>query len=278
MVPRQWRGIGRNKAGPAWTATGATLPGLLVGIHHWACGYKELPGREGTWRDAEDGELSGNPVAQGAVDSIAGFGLKLPAGGSQTLYYWLAVGGDFETVARTNRLVRERGPEHFLSRTAGYWQLWLGPICPTWRGLRTRSAANTNSACSSSGPRWTTRRHSCRQRLRYNRGRPRHLQLRLAARWGAGLPCSDTSRPRRPAQAVLRVIRPGANTGRVCSHSTTGRDAGLELAALVPRWQKGVANPGGRDCPRPLGPLAALPGLRRSRIHQAALPAVHLCR
>jgi glucoamylase len=124
-----------SEAGPAWAASGDTSPGLLVGIHHWACGYKELPGREGTWRDAEDGELSGNPVAQGAVDSVAGFGLKLPAGGSETLHYWLAVGGDFETVARINRLVRERGPERFLSRTAGYWHLWLRTHLPALEGL-----------------------------------------------------------------------------------------------------------------------------------------------
>ena len=27
-----------SEAGPAWAATGDTLSGLLVGIHHWACG------------------------------------------------------------------------------------------------------------------------------------------------------------------------------------------------------------------------------------------------
>src|SRR6185312_6065861 len=59
------------------------------------------------------------------VDSVVGFDLKLPAGGSQNLYYWLAVGGDFESVARINRIVRERGPERFLNRTEAYWRLWL---------------------------------------------------------------------------------------------------------------------------------------------------------
>ena len=31
-------------------------------------GLKGQPGKEGTWRDAEDGTLAGHPVAQGSVD------------------------------------------------------------------------------------------------------------------------------------------------------------------------------------------------------------------
>ena len=39
--------------------------------HRWATGQKGVNGREGTFRDAEDGVLTGNPIAQGAVDSGA---------------------------------------------------------------------------------------------------------------------------------------------------------------------------------------------------------------
>ncbi len=35
------------------------------GVQQWAIGNKEVRGCEGTWRDAEDGELAGNPIAQG---------------------------------------------------------------------------------------------------------------------------------------------------------------------------------------------------------------------
>lgn len=119
-----------GEASPTWTPGEDTIAGLVVGVQQWACGEKEWNGREGTWRDAEDGQLSGNPVAQGSVDSTVGFGLRLPAGGSRTLYYWLAVGSDFDAVTRTNRLVRERGPESFLSRTTAYWRLWLRTHLP----------------------------------------------------------------------------------------------------------------------------------------------------
>ncbi len=74
---------------------GDTLKGLRVGVHQWACGLKEIHNLQGTWRDAEDGQLSGETVAHGSVDSTVGFNLEIPAGESKTLYYWMAVGGGF---------------------------------------------------------------------------------------------------------------------------------------------------------------------------------------
>lgn len=46
------------------------------GVDHFATGIKETQGTEGTWRDAEDGVLSGNPIAQGFVDSTLGVNHK----------------------------------------------------------------------------------------------------------------------------------------------------------------------------------------------------------
>jgi GH15 family glucan-1,4-alpha-glucosidase len=47
------------------------------GIYQYVTGQKESFGKEGTWRDAEDGELQGNPVAQGSVDSTVSFKLEI---------------------------------------------------------------------------------------------------------------------------------------------------------------------------------------------------------
>lgn len=96
-----------------------------LGVDQWAVGIKEWQGREGTWRDAEDGVLSGNAVAQGSVDSAVALHLTVPAGGRTTGWYWIAVGEDFREVTRINRAVRERGPAAFLERTRHYWTLWL---------------------------------------------------------------------------------------------------------------------------------------------------------
>src|SRR5262249_17879343 len=96
------------------------------GIPHWATGQKEINGQQGTWRDAEDGELGGNPIAQGSVDSCVGFHLgTLPPGESATCYSWLAFGSRFQVVHDLDTLVRERGPESLFVRTSNYWRLWV---------------------------------------------------------------------------------------------------------------------------------------------------------
>lgn len=96
------------------------------GISQWATGQKEVNGRQGTWRDAEDGQLQGNPIAQGSVDSCVGFHLgTLPPGKSAICYHWLAFGERFNAVRDLDALVRARGPESLFTRTQNYWRLWV---------------------------------------------------------------------------------------------------------------------------------------------------------
>lgn len=100
--------------------------GRAVGIDHWAVGVKNVGDKEGTWRDAEDGVLSGNHVAQGSVDSTVALHLFLPPNGEAVAWHWVCAGEDFVQVARINRRVREKGPQTFLDRTKDYWALWAG--------------------------------------------------------------------------------------------------------------------------------------------------------
>ena len=99
--------------------------GVAAGIHQWATGVKEFQGAEGTWRDAEDGILSGNPIAQGSVDSTVAIHAATRPGEASVAYSWLAAGTDFEEAAAINRAVVSRGPEDFLGRTRAYWELWV---------------------------------------------------------------------------------------------------------------------------------------------------------
>ncbi|HEX9078170.1 MAG TPA: glycoside hydrolase family 15 protein [Desulfuromonadaceae bacterium] len=94
------------------------------GLAQFAVGQKETAEREGTWRDAEDGVLSGNPIAQGSVDSVIGLTLTLAGVSRATAYYWLAAGEDRQDVARLDALVKYKGPAAMLRRTADYWDLW----------------------------------------------------------------------------------------------------------------------------------------------------------
>lgn len=94
------------------------------GIDHWATGIKRIGRAEGTWRDAEDGQLSRNPIAQGSVDSTVGFNIQLRANGSSTLMYWLAAGSTYEAVKRLNEKVWTKTPQRMMDRTEAYWRLW----------------------------------------------------------------------------------------------------------------------------------------------------------
>ncbi|MFQ5409081.1 MAG: glycoside hydrolase family 15 protein [Anaerolineales bacterium] len=118
-----------------WPPTEDTAAGLVVGLHQWACGQKEIGGREGTWRDAENGRLSGNAIAQGSVDSTVGLGVTVTPGAPQSVYYWLIAGQNFHKVIGLNRMVRQRGTQTFLDRTRAYWRLWVDTHLPDLEDL-----------------------------------------------------------------------------------------------------------------------------------------------
>ncbi len=101
------------------------------GVQHFACGLKETKGLEGTWRDAEDGVLSGSAVAQGSVDSTAGINVPLEAGAQSTAYYWICAGTTYQEVVKLNHVLSQKTPETLFKRTASYWKLWLSKeLCP----------------------------------------------------------------------------------------------------------------------------------------------------
>lgn len=61
------------------------------GLNHWTCGLAGFGGLEGTWRDAEDGLLHGNPIAQGSADSTIGVDVVLAPNGCETVSHRIAV-------------------------------------------------------------------------------------------------------------------------------------------------------------------------------------------
>jgi len=90
----------------------------------YACGRKGA-GMEGTWRDAEDGVLSGNPIDHGAADSVVGFTLELPPEGEAVFYYWIAVGESHHALENLHAVAHAKGPQELLERTHNYWRLWV---------------------------------------------------------------------------------------------------------------------------------------------------------
>ena len=95
------------------------------GVSEYACGRSATVGAEGTWRDAEDGELSMTPIAQGGVDSTIAIPVRLDASGSATVLYWICAGRTYEEVLALDGKVREEGAAHVLSRTGSHWYTWV---------------------------------------------------------------------------------------------------------------------------------------------------------
>jgi len=94
------------------------------GISEYTCGKSNYGDREGTWRDAEDGHLHGNPIEQGSVDSTIGFYKTIEPGKPRTLYFWIAAGKNYGDILRLNKRVNNLGPERIYQHTYGYWKQW----------------------------------------------------------------------------------------------------------------------------------------------------------
>ena len=97
-------------------------------IYQYATGTKRFQGAEGTWRDAEDGALSGNPIAQGSVDSTVSFRLYLQPQEPQEIFYWIAAGRNNKEVLRLNETVLEASPAVWFEKIAHYWRTWVNSV------------------------------------------------------------------------------------------------------------------------------------------------------
>ncbi|MBN1346211.1 MAG: glycoside hydrolase family 15 protein [Phycisphaerae bacterium] len=95
------------------------------GINSFATGLKNRPDLEGTFRDAEDGQLGRNPIAQGSVDSTIEIEVRLPSSDQKIVHYWIIAGQRYAEVLELDRFVLDRSPGKFIDRTRSYWRGWL---------------------------------------------------------------------------------------------------------------------------------------------------------
>src|SRR3954469_4259842 len=95
-------------------------------IDEYATGTSGFHGAEGTWRDAEDGHLQGNPIAQGAVDSTIAHHVSVPAEDERTVCMVLIAGHSREELVEQHKWLLKMGPQAVIDRTTSYWRLWVG--------------------------------------------------------------------------------------------------------------------------------------------------------
>src|SRR3990170_4833675 len=95
------------------------------GFDDYSVGLIGIEGKDGTFKDAEDGKLSKNPIEHGQVDSIIGISLDIGARDKKTFYYWMTIGKSILNVKALNKLVKERTPGDIIKSTEDYWQAWV---------------------------------------------------------------------------------------------------------------------------------------------------------
>lgn len=92
-----------------------------------AVGLFGIEDHEGTWRDAEDGELSMGMVEHGRVDSTIRLVVHVEPLSSSRAHYWIAAGTTLRQALVSHRIVRETGMIDRLHATAKWWHDWLKP-------------------------------------------------------------------------------------------------------------------------------------------------------
>jgi oligosaccharide amylase len=115
-------------------------------IVQYTTGVKRFQSAEGTWRDAEDGELHFHPISQGSVDSTFSLEALLDAGEEKSAYYWMSVGKTKGEVENLNDYVHETGPELALERMKLYWIRWVNKTAIPSSDL-TESMVNLYKRC-----------------------------------------------------------------------------------------------------------------------------------
>jgi oligosaccharide amylase len=91
----------------------------------FSLGAYQFEGKEGTFKDAEDGQLGKNAVEHGSVDSVVRFSLRCDAQLKSTLYYWITAGKSLEEAYSLNEMVMTKSAAAMLHSTEEFWRAWL---------------------------------------------------------------------------------------------------------------------------------------------------------
>lgn len=91
----------------------------------FAVGNYGIEGKDGTYRDAEDGELSGNAVEHGGVDSVMRFPCGLSGGEKTRIDYWIVAADSQFSAEKIHHQFLSEGIERRQEITRQSWQTWL---------------------------------------------------------------------------------------------------------------------------------------------------------
>lgn len=117
-------------------AIGASLDG--VPFTEYATGRARFQGREGSFKDAEDGVLSMNPVEHGPADSVIGLYAEYEAHEKKTCEYWLIAAQSIAEALQGCAVIEQQTPERMRRASYRAWHRWLRRLEPDFLDLDER--------------------------------------------------------------------------------------------------------------------------------------------
>ncbi len=94
------------------------------GIDDYTVGVFKFAGKEGSFRDAEDGELSKNAVEHGPVDSVIRVCASCENQESVKVHYWVCAAENIDDVYTLNDIVNAKTVPAMLHSTSCFWNAW----------------------------------------------------------------------------------------------------------------------------------------------------------
>ena len=95
-----------------------------VQFSEYNIGLFGIEGKQGTYLDAEDGHLSGNPIEHGSVDSVLACEATIPGEGSERCEYWVVCAASIPEAHTLDEYVLDETPERLIASTEAYWHAW----------------------------------------------------------------------------------------------------------------------------------------------------------
>lgn len=91
----------------------------------FATGNYGIEGKEGTFRDAEDGELSGSAVEHGGVDSVVRFCRNINAKNFIDIDYWIIAADSQFSAEKIHNKILDQSVANRLQITRQNWKSWI---------------------------------------------------------------------------------------------------------------------------------------------------------
>ena len=104
-------------------------------FEEYSVGLIGIEGKDGTFKDAEDGTLSGNGIEHGQVDSVIGLSVEIGPKTDAEVYYWITIARSIQKAKELNELVISRSPSDIIKTTKDYWRAWVKNQNFTFWGL-----------------------------------------------------------------------------------------------------------------------------------------------